>query len=75
MPPEVEFTVDNLRFFAGAARGLATQAPGEYLDGYTSVLRREPLGVAALIAPVELPDDDGRAGRSARRWPPATPWC
>lgn len=55
VPPEVEFTVDNLRFFAGAARGLATQAPGEYLDGYTSLLRREPLGVAALIAPWNYP--------------------
>jgi 1-pyrroline dehydrogenase len=55
VPPEIEFMVDNLRFFAGAARALTTQAPGEYLSGYTSVLRREPLGVAALIAPWNYP--------------------
>jgi 1-pyrroline dehydrogenase len=54
-PPEVEVLVDNLRFFAGAARALSTQAPGEYLAGYTSVLRREPLGVAGLIAPWNYP--------------------
>src|SRR5438046_3861980 len=54
-PPEVDFLVDNLRFFAGAARVVATQAPGEYLSGYTSVLRREPLGVAGLIAPWNYP--------------------
>jgi 1-pyrroline dehydrogenase len=54
-PPEVGFLVDNLRFFAGAARVATTQAPGEYLTGYTSVLRREPLGVAGLIAPWNYP--------------------
>src|SRR5438067_2157161 len=54
-PPEVDFLVDNLRFFAGAARVVATQAPGEYLAGHTSVLRREPLGVAGLIAPWNYP--------------------
>jgi 1-pyrroline dehydrogenase len=54
-PPEVEFLVDNLRFFAAGARVSATQAPGEYLSGYTSVLRREPLGVAGLIAPWNYP--------------------
>ena len=54
-PPEVEFLVDNLRFFAAGARVSSTQAPGEYLTGYTSVLRREPLGVAGLIAPWNYP--------------------
>ena len=54
-PPEVEFLVDNLRFFAAGARVSSTQAPGEYLAGYTSVLRREPLGVAGLIAPWNYP--------------------
>jgi len=54
-PPEVGFLVDNLRFFAGAARVSSTQAPGEYLAGFTSVLRREPLGVAGLIAPWNYP--------------------
>ncbi|HEX9258791.1 MAG TPA: aminobutyraldehyde dehydrogenase, partial [Acidimicrobiales bacterium] len=54
-PPEIEVFVDNIRFFAGAARALTVQAPGEYLTGYTSVLRREPLGVAGLIAPWNYP--------------------
>ena len=55
VPPEIEFMVDNLRFFAAGARTMLTQAPGEYLTGYTSILRREPLGVAALIAPWNYP--------------------
>ncbi len=55
VPPELEFLVDNLRFFAAGARCMTTQAPGEYLSGYTSILRREPLGVAALIAPWNYP--------------------
>jgi 1-pyrroline dehydrogenase len=54
-PPEIEVFVDNIRFFAGAARALTVQAPGEYLTGYTSLLRREPLGVAGLIAPWNYP--------------------
>lgn len=52
---EIDVFCDNLRFFAGAARTLQTQAPGEYLDGYTSLLRREPLGVVGLIAPWNYP--------------------
>ena len=55
VPDEVGFLVDNLRFFAAGARTFTTQAPGEYLGGYTSMLRREPLGVAALIAPWNYP--------------------
>ena len=55
VPLEVEFMVDNLRFFAAGARTMMTQAPGEYLTGYTSILRREPLGVAGLIAPWNYP--------------------
>jgi 1-pyrroline dehydrogenase len=54
-PPEIEVFVDNIRFFAGAARAMQTQQPGEYLTGYTSILRREPLGVAGLIAPWNYP--------------------
>jgi 1-pyrroline dehydrogenase len=54
-PPEIDVFVDNLNFFAGAARALTVQNPGEYLEGYTSILRREPLGVAGLIAPWNYP--------------------
>jgi len=54
-PLDIDFMVDNIRFFAGAIRAMTTQAPGEYLSGYTSILRREPLGVAGLIAPWNYP--------------------
>ena len=46
---------DNLRFFAGAARVLEGRAAGEYMRGYTSMIRREPLGVVAGIAPWNYP--------------------
>ncbi|HRW37943.1 MAG: gamma-aminobutyraldehyde dehydrogenase [Acidimicrobiales bacterium] len=53
---EFDLTVDNLRFFAGAARCLdAGAAAGEYLDDHTSMLRRDPLGVVAGIAPWNYP--------------------
>jgi 1-pyrroline dehydrogenase len=55
VPEEIDFVVDNLRFFAGAARSATAQAPGEYMAGYTSILRREPLGVVASIAPWNYP--------------------
>jgi 1-pyrroline dehydrogenase len=55
VPEEIEFDIDNLRFFAGAARTATAQAPGEYMAGYTSILRREPLGVVASIAPWNYP--------------------
>src|SRR5688572_12981114 len=42
---EIPFMADNLRFFAGAARNLEGKAAGEYLEGYTSMVRREPVGV------------------------------
>jgi len=48
---DVEFSADNLRFFAGAARLLEGKAAGEYVRGYTSMIRREPVGVVASIAP------------------------
>ena len=52
---EMPFALDNLRFFAGAARTMTTQAAGEYVPGYTSMLRREALGVVAAIAPWNYP--------------------
>ncbi|MFN7962232.1 MAG: gamma-aminobutyraldehyde dehydrogenase [Thermoanaerobaculia bacterium] len=52
---ELPFLVDNLRFFAGACRCLEGKAAGEYLAGYTSVIRREPVGVVGLIAPWNYP--------------------
>ena len=46
---------DCLRFFAGAARNLEGKAAGEYVEGYTSLIRREPLGVVAGICPWNYP--------------------
>jgi 1-pyrroline dehydrogenase len=55
VPEELAFAVDNLRFFAGGARLLEGRAAGEYLTGYTSMLRRDPVGVVAAIAPWNYP--------------------
>src|SRR5215218_775244 len=55
MDDEVPALVDNLRFFAGAARNLEGKAAGEYLEGYTSWIRREPVGVVGQIAPWNYP--------------------
>ena len=52
---EIPFMCDNLRFFAGAARCLEGRAAGEYLTGYTSIIRREPIGVIGQIAPWNYP--------------------
>jgi 1-pyrroline dehydrogenase len=52
---ELTKTLDYLRFFAGAARCLEGRAAGEYMRGYTSVLRREPIGVVGQIAPWNYP--------------------
>jgi betaine-aldehyde dehydrogenase len=52
---EIPFMVDNLRFFAGAARCLEGRAAGEYVSGYTSMIRREPVGVVGQIAPWNYP--------------------
>ena len=56
---EMPFSADNLRFFAGAARNLEGKSAGEYIKGYTSMVRREPLGIVGRHLPVELPADDG----------------
>src|SRR4029434_10423780 len=55
MREEIPFMVDNLRFFAGAARCLEGRATGEYMQGYTSMLRREPVGVVGQVAPWNYP--------------------
>src|SRR5882757_6201489 len=52
---EMPFSADNLRFFAGAARNLEGKSAGEYITGYTSLIRREPLGIVAGICPWNYP--------------------
>ena len=55
MAEEIPPLVDELRFFAGAARVLQGTSAGEYLAGHTSVLRREPVGVCAQVTPWNYP--------------------
>ncbi len=55
MSEEIPVIADNFRFFAGGARVLEGRAAGEYMKGYTSFIRREPIGVAGLIAPWNYP--------------------
>ena len=55
MAEEIPPLVDELRFFAGAARILQGTSAGEYLTGHTSVLRREPVGVCAQVTPWNYP--------------------
>src|SRR5205807_4930561 len=52
---ELPVASDNIRFFAGAARVLEGKSAGEYMRGYTSMLRREPLGIVGGIAPWNYP--------------------
>ena len=52
---DLPFSVDNLHFFAGAARHLAGAAASEYSGGHTSIIRREPVGVVASLAPWNYP--------------------
>jgi 1-pyrroline dehydrogenase len=52
---EPPVSADNIRFFAGAARVLEGRSAGEYMRGYTSMLRREPIGIVAGIAPWNYP--------------------
>jgi betaine-aldehyde dehydrogenase len=52
---DIPFALDNLHFFAGAARHLAGTASGEYTGGHTSIIRREPVGVVASLAPWNYP--------------------
>lgn len=52
---EIPAIADVFRFFAGASRCLSGSAAGEYLPGHTSMIRRDPLGVIASIAPWNYP--------------------
>lgn len=52
---DIPFAADNLHFFAGAARHLAGSASSEYTGGHTSIIRREPVGVVASVAPWNYP--------------------
>jgi betaine-aldehyde dehydrogenase len=52
---EIPVMADNLRFFAGAARTLEGRAAGEYMEGYTSMIRREAVGVIGQVTPWNYP--------------------
>jgi betaine-aldehyde dehydrogenase len=52
---EVPVMADQLRFFAGAARCMEGRAAGEYMEGHTSFIRREPVGVVGQITPWNYP--------------------
>ncbi|MDQ1620956.1 MAG: betaine-aldehyde dehydrogenase [Actinomycetota bacterium] len=52
---EIPPMVDQIRFFAGAARVLEGRSAGEYLAGHTSFIRREPIGVVAQVTPWNYP--------------------
>lgn len=52
---EMPVCSDNIRFFAGAARLLEGRAAGEYMRGYTSMVRREPIGIVGQVAPWNYP--------------------
>jgi betaine-aldehyde dehydrogenase len=52
---ELPVMADNLRFFAGAARTLEGRAAGEYMQGYTSFVRREAVGVIGQVTPWNYP--------------------
>jgi betaine-aldehyde dehydrogenase len=52
---EIPPMVDQIRFFAGAARLLEGKSGGEYMEGLTSFVRREPVGVCAQVAPWNYP--------------------
>src|ERR671914_1687206 len=55
MSEEVPPMVDQIRFFAGAARVLEGRSAGEYMAGHTSFIRREPVGVCAQVTPWNYP--------------------
>ena len=71
---EIPPMVDQIRFFAGAARMLDGRSAGEYMSGFTSFVRREPVGVCAAVTPWNYP-----MMMAVWKWAPAlaagTPWC
>lgn len=52
---DIPFAIDNLHFFAGAARHLSGTAASDYTGGHTSIIRREPVGVVASLCPWNYP--------------------
>jgi betaine-aldehyde dehydrogenase len=66
MAEEVPPMVDQIRFFAGAARMLEGRSAGEYMSGFTSFIRREPIGVCAAVTPWNYP-----AMMAVWKWAPA----
>jgi betaine-aldehyde dehydrogenase len=52
---EIPPMLDQIRFFAGAARVLEGRAAGEYMRGFTSIIRREPIGVIGQVTPWNYP--------------------
>ncbi len=55
MSEEIPPMIDQIRFFAGAARNLEGKSAGEYMHGMTSIIRREPIGVCAQVTPWNYP--------------------
>ena len=55
MSEEIPPMVDQIRFFAGAARNLEGRSAGEYMRGMTSFIRREPIGVVGQVTPWNYP--------------------
>jgi betaine-aldehyde dehydrogenase len=55
MSEEIPPMIDQIRFFAGAARNLEGKSAGEYMPGMTSFIRREPIGVCAQVTPWNYP--------------------
>ncbi len=55
MSEELPPMIDQIRFFAGAARMLEGRSAGEYMAGFTSIIRREPVGVIGQVTPWNYP--------------------
>jgi betaine-aldehyde dehydrogenase len=66
MDEEIPPMCDQIRFFAGAARVLEGRGAGEYMSGFTSIIRREPVGVCGSVTPWNYP-----AMMAVWKWAPA----